>query len=142
MSMVFFSKCTIFAKRRAAKAYVQLWCEATYRNEQDAFESMWGIKDSSYETPAKKRRAMAIESMPIDKPPADAESTPTDAPPSDAQSMPTDAPSAVADFFLTHTPPAVADPNESLQSDMAVYVVVRVEKFSGFELGWLITSNT
>ena len=92
----FFSKSNTTAKRSATKAFVHLWCDATWRCEQDVFEAKWGTPNRSYETPTKKRRAMAMESMPIDKPPAVAESMPIDA------------------------PPAVAELNESLGSDRGV----------------------
>ena len=110
----FWCRSTDETRRKAAKAFVQLWCDAKVRCEPPPWDN-----DAN-----KKRRAMPIdaspavaESMPIDAPSAVAEPMPIDASPAVAESMPIGAPSAVADVQCPASPLDATSSGEHRDAD-------------------------
>ena len=100
----YYCKATSSMRRKAARAFVQQWCQATLRGERDVFEAKWATPSPSDEASTKNRSAMAI-----DAPSAVAESMLIDAPSAVAEAMPIDALPAVAEFMPINAPPTVAD---------------------------------
>ena len=60
---VYWVNATLAQRKLFAKTLITLWCDAITRGGEEAFKTEWGVGESAFETPKKKRRHQRDELM-------------------------------------------------------------------------------